>query len=172
MGLTPPGVGPLRTTPLGGFGLAQAGTGQVRARALRPCGPPASPVVGLRASPRPSLRRPVRSVAVCFRPRQLPSPALFLRFALCPHPSSCPWVRSMLTASITFHHRILQEGDLLDLPGRKSAGPLPMRLLSVPLLFPRPLFLGSPVPTTTPFTSAFAQTHSRVPVSLSLTLCI
>lgn len=171
MSLTPPGVGPLRTTPLGGLGLDHAGTGLVRACALRLRGPTARLVPDLRASPWPSFQRPVLSVAVRFRPRQLPSPALFLLFALCPYPSSSPWVPAVLTASIAFHHRILQEGDLLDLPGRKSAGPLLMHLLSVPVFLPRPL-PGKPGAHNHPLYICLCTSRFQSPFSLSLARCI
>lgn len=77
---------------------------------------------------------PLRRRPLSPPPASFPSP--FPPFRSVPLPFL--WVPAVLTASITFHHGILQEGDLLDLPGRKSAGPLPMRLLSVPLFLLRP----------------------------------
>lgn len=104
------------------------------------------------------------------RPLSLPPaffPSPFPPFRSVPYPSSGPWLPAVLTASITFHHRILQEGDLLDLPGRKSVGPLPMRLLSVPLFLLRPPSWEARCPQPPPL---HLPLHTSVPEPLCLCL--
>lgn len=69
----------------------------------------------------------------------LPQPSFptpFPSFLLFPHPSSGPRVLAVLTARVTFHHRILQERDLLDLRMKEVSGKLPGAPVAV-LLLPR-----------------------------------
>ncbi|CAO2612584.1 hypothetical protein LEMLEM_LOCUS15670, partial [Lemmus lemmus] len=54
-------------------------------------------------------------------PPQSSFPTPFPSFLLFPHPSSGPRAPAVLTARVTFHHRILQERDLLDLRADEGA---------------------------------------------------
>lgn len=102
----------------------------------------------------------------------LPQPSFptpFPSFLLFPHPSSGPRVPAVLTARVTFHHRILQERDLLDLRMKEVSGKLP----GAPLRGPPPptiTSLGSLVPTTP--SNSLLHKPLLDPASLALTPCI
>lgn len=102
----------------------------------------------------------------------LPQPSFptpFPSFLLFPHPSSGPRVPAVLTARVTFHHRILQERDLLDLRMKEVSGKLP----GAPLRGPPPptiTSLGSLVPT--PPSNSLLHKPLLYPASLALTPCI
>lgn len=97
-------------------------------------------------------------------PPQSSFPTPFPSFLLFPHPSSRPRTPAVLTARVTFHHRILQERDLLDLRMKKVSGKLPCALLHGPPL-PRSPPWEAWCPQLLPSPFAQAPSGSRLPGS-------